>query len=64
MKKLITILFSLFVALSSVADTLSLNAENDFFAPGNTDKFYTHGSRISYFMPVFLKLLLKNPNIK
>lgn len=36
------------MVLAANADTLSLNAENDLFAPKNTDKFYTHGTRISY----------------
>lgn len=43
---------SIMLGISSYSGTLSLNAENDIFAPGNTDKFYTHGSRISYTTPV------------
>jgi hypothetical protein len=36
------------LAVVSQAGTISVNAENDIFAPNNTDKYYTHGSRISY----------------
>lgn len=49
MKKIYFAVIALIALASAVmAGTLSINAENDYFAPNNTDKFYTHGSRISY----------------
>lgn len=49
MKKIYFIVIAIIIlAASAMAGTFSLNAENDVFAPNNTDKFYTHGSRISY----------------
>lgn len=48
MKRIILVIMSMLLAMNAMCGTLSLNAENDLFAPSNDDKFYTHGSRISY----------------
>jgi hypothetical protein len=45
--KLVVLLMVMFTVVGQ-ADTFSINAENDLFASNNTDKYYTHGSRISY----------------
>ena len=48
MKKLLILFLGLVFCSQVFADRLSLYIQNDVFLPNNSDKYYTHGTRIEY----------------